>query len=129
VPSKRPVPRPALDTSHYGGQDSESEYESRDGTTSVEASLLSQLHATQLESESQSGMEEDPIPSSVYQRKETATERENVAHQAGLLPGNNRDMTTNDSTAVDAGGHLEAAEVEAGHEGMVHQYLCYIVPV
>jgi len=74
-------------------------------------------------------MEEDPIPSSVYQRKETATERENVAHQAGLLPGNNHDMTTNGSTAVDAGGHMEAAEVEAGHEGMVHQYLCYIVPV
>lgn len=127
MPSKRPVPRPALDTSHYSEQDSESEYESRDGTTSVEASLLSQLHPTP--PESQSGMEEDPIPSSVYQRKETATERENVAHQAGLLPGNNRDMTTNGSTAVDAGGHLEAAEVEAGHEGIVHQYLCYIVPV
>ena len=127
MPSKRPVPIPALDTSHYSEHDSESEYESRDGTTSVEASLLSQLHATP--PESQSGMEEDPIPSSVYQRKETATERENVAHQAGLLPGNNRDMTTNGSTAVDAGGHMVAAEVETGHEGMVHQYLCYIVPV
>ena len=124
VPSKRPVPRPGLVTTHSSEQDSEGEYESTDGTTSGEASSLSQQRTPPPEGgESQSGMEEDPIPS---RRKETATGREGVTHQTGVLQSNSSEIAAKGSTAVDARDHMEAAEVEAGHEGMV-QCLCVLL--